>query len=182
MSKEVGKKKMGCLVPFIVVICFMALVITLAVVFSNQPRNEQSSAESNDVEMVLDAMSFYDGNKTISESKLIELKGEPDEIEEWNYKSVTKTYPIRTLYYGNYAYHFNNGILHRISIDDVEIPYKNKEDILKMFGLKKYKNSEVADTNFAYRVTNCGVYDFWVAIMDEDSLNSIRISYSSLFQ
>ena len=182
MSKEVGKKKMGCLVPFIVVICFMALVITLAVVFSNQPKNEQSSAESNDVEMVLDAMSFYDGDKTISENKLIELKGEPDEIEEWNYKSVTKTYPIRTLYYGNYAYHFNNGILHRISIDDVEIPYKNKEDILKMFGLKKYKNSAITDTNFAYRVTNCGVYDFWVAIMDEDSLNSIRISYSSLFQ
>lgn len=140
------------------------------------------SLESNDVEMVLDAMSFYDGNKTISESKLIELKGEPDEIEEWNYKSVTKTYPIRTLYYGNYAYHFNNGLLHRISIDDVEIPYKNKEDILKMFGLKKYKNSEVTDTNFAYRVTNCGVYDFWVPIMDEDSLNSIRISYSSLFK
>ena len=142
------------------------------------------SLESNDVEMVLDAMSFYDGNKTISESKLIELKGEPDEIEEWNYKRATDflTYPIRTLYYGNYAYHFNNGMLHRISIHDAEIPYKNKEDILKMFGLKKYINSEVTDTNFAYRVTNCGVYEFWVPIMDEDSLNAIRISYSSLFK
>lgn len=180
MSNETKKKKSGCLIVLVVVIAFFTFATTLAVIFSDKNKSEQSSA-SVDVKVILDATSFIDGNRTISESKLIEMKGEPDEIEEWNYKGLTANYPLRTLHYGNYAFHFNSDRLQRISISE-DIPYTSKDDILKMFGLKKYSNSKITDTNAAYRVSNCDVPDFWVQVMDDKKLSEIRISYSTLFE
>jgi len=180
MSNETKKKKSGCLIALVVVIAFFAFATILAVIFSDKSKSEQSSTPA-DVKVVLDATSFIDGNRTISESKLVEMKGEPDEIEEWNYKGLSKTYPLRTLHYGNYAFHFNSDRLQRISISE-DIPYANKDDILKMFGLKKYSDSKITDTNAAYRVSNCGVPDFWVQVMDNEKLSEIRISYSTLFE
>ena len=137
--------------------------------------------QQKEVPVVLDAMSFYRDDKTVNEAQLIEMNGEPDSIEEWKQQGVSATYSIKTLYYGNYAYHFNNDMLQRISISE-EIPYTDKDDILAMFGLKKYSNTNINDLNVSYRADKCGVYDFWIPIMDEDSLDEIRISYTSLFE
>ena len=168
------------LVLFVGALCFgISLII-------QNPEFYQSS-ESNNSDLVFDAMQFYTNDNfdaTVDEQQLIQILGAPEKTEEWNYDTETKSYPIKTLYYNNetYAYHFNAERLQRISINDVEIPYANKNKILSMFNLKKYKNTfVVADTGVAYRVKNCGVHGLWIAIMDEDSLDSIRIDYGTLF-
>lgn len=156
----------------------------------NDTNAKKSSSDSKNVSsnIVLDAMQYWTSkSSTISEEDLIKQLGEPDSIEEWDYKAsyqvlVDKTpvYPIRTLYYGNYEYLFNDGMLQRININE-EIPYDDVADILGMFGLRKYSNTEIKNNNVSYRVSNCGVPDFWVYSMDQDSLNGIKISYGTFW-
>lgn len=164
---------------FLIIVLLMigGLVFGISRIMNDPEKYQSSNVNSN---AIFDATQFYvSKNATVSESKLIDILGDPDEIEEWNHETTSKSYPIRTLIYGNYKYHFNSDMLQRISIDE-EIPYESKDEILEMFGLKKYKNSSVKDNNFSYRVTNCGVNDFWTQYSD-GKLNSIRISYGSLF-
>lgn len=161
-------------------LCCTALVAVALISFAGCSGTKEPE-QKKEVAVVLDAMSFYRDDKTVNEAQLIEMNGEPDSIEEWKQKGVSATYSIKTLYYGNYAYHFNNDMLQRISISE-EIPYTDKDEILEMFGLKKYSNTTINDLNVSYRADKCGVYDFWIPIMDEDSLDEIRISYTSLFE
>ncbi|WFD12250.1 hypothetical protein [Tepidibacter hydrothermalis] len=170
--------KKGKLIFLVIILMIVGgLVFGISRVMNNPEKYQSSNVSSN---VIFDVTQFYASeNATVSESKLIEMLGDPDEIEEWDYKKLSKSYPIRTLIYGNYRYNFNSDMLQRISIEE-EIPYENKNEILEMFGLKKYKNSDVTDTNSAYRVTNCGVHDFWTQYSD-GKLTNIRISYSSLF-
>lgn len=189
MSQEV-KKKSGCF-GLLIVLFVISMIFSIGMAISENQNTEQSQAEPVEAEpvetepivLVLDAMSYIEGNTTVSESRLIEIKGEPDEVEDWNHNTGAKSFPIRTLYYGNFRYHFNNDMLHRISADDLKIPYQNKEDILTMFGLSKNINSRVsAETGVAYRVRNLVINDFWIPIMDENYLYAVRISYTALFE
>jgi hypothetical protein len=170
--------KKGKLVFLIIVLLVVGgLIFGISRMMSDPEKYKSTNVNSN---AIFDATQFYTSeNATVSETKLIEMLGDPDEIEEWNHETTSKSYPIRTLIYENYSYHFNSDMLQRISIEE-EIPYENKDEILGMFGLKKYKNSSINDTNSSYRVTNCGVHDFWTQY-SEDKLSSIRISYGSLF-
>lgn len=172
--------KKGKVIGLIVAVVFIGAIGFGISRMAQNPENYQNDTPKTEV--ILDATSFFiSENETVSEEKLIEMLGEPDEVEEWDFKTSSKSYPIRTLRYDNYGYSFNSGMLQRISIDE-DIAYENKDDILGMFGLKKYKNSKVNDTNVAYRITNCGVHDFWIQYDDsEKTMNSIRISYGSLF-
>ncbi len=136
------------------------------------------------VPVILDAKSFYSKNgATVTEDELIEMNGQPDNIEEWNFLGTTKSYPIRTLVYGIFRYHFNGGVLHRISSDDA-IPFSDKKDLLAMFGLNETSKSKITDTGYAFRVSNCGVDDFWIPTIDYENKNftALRISYSPLFE
>ncbi len=175
-AKKRNKNK-NCLT--IILICF--LIIFVASITAEQVNKIDS------IEVVFDATQFLRDNKTISEAELIKLIGKPDSIEEWNYKTSyqvlvnkTPTYPIRQLNYGNYEYLFNNDMLQRINIYE-EIPYKNTANILKMFNLKKYANTDIANNNVSYRAKDCGIPDFWVPSMDKDNLNIIKISYGTFW-
>lgn len=138
--------------------------------------------------VIIDVMQYWTSETTtITEKELIEQLGEPDSVDEWEYEGsyqvlVDKTpvYLIRSLYYGNYEYLFNDDMLQRININE-EIPYKNTDNILTMFGLKEYSNTKITNNNISYRVSNCGVPDFWVYSMDEDSLDGIKISYGTFW-
>jgi hypothetical protein len=49
-----------------------------------------------------------------------------------------------------------------------------------MFGLSGGRVE--ADTGVAYRVSNCGIRDFWVLYDDkEKKITDIRLSYTTLF-
>ncbi|MDF2608915.1 MAG: hypothetical protein K0R92_389 [Lachnospiraceae bacterium] len=144
------------------------------------------------INVVFDATKFIiDNERTVSEAELIEMLGQPESIEEWNYESYQSLlgkemiYPIRSLYYNEnkYEYKFNNNMLQRITITE-EFAYEDKNNILPMFGLKKYSNTKITDTNVAYRCSNCGIYEFWVYDMDSKpkTIKGIHISYGSLFE
>ena len=182
------KPKKAALITLIISIALLFGLISLApddLYIANEApaAEEQPAPEASLPGVILDVTAFYYGDTTVSESQLIEIKGEPDEVEEWNYKGRTLTYPIRTLYYGNFRFNFHNGILHRISADDLKISFQRNEDLLGMFGLRRHMNSSVtADTAFAYRVKNAGVYEFWVTLGDGNYISSVRISFSQLFE
>jgi hypothetical protein len=169
-------------------VIYIALIFIVGGLFfsSNAFKDYQTSVESSkfleeNVNIVLDASQFWESkHETISEINFIKLMGEPDSTEEWIYETTLGSYQIKSLYYDNYEYMFNGGTLTRISIEE-GISYNNKDEILKIFGLKEYSNSEITDTNHSYRVTNCGVVDFWVQDMDENNLITIKISYSSFW-
>jgi hypothetical protein len=202
MNSPSPKKKMnGYLVATITFIAVaFAFVITINILNSVIPQmnkavervNGDSPVTSTPIDVVFDATKFIiDDERTVSEGELIEILGEPESIEEWNYESYQSLlgkemkYPIRSLYYneGKYEYKFNNNMLLRITITE-QFTYEDKNNILPMFGLKKYSNTKITDTNTSYRCLNCGIYEFWVYDMINDSktLNGINISYSSLFQ
>lgn len=172
--------KKGKIIGLVVVLIFVG---ALGIGLSQMSKNpDKYQGGPSDVNTILDATQFYvDKNTTMSEKQIIEKLGEPDSVEKWNYKQSGKTYPIKTLRYGNYEYLLNSDMLQRINLNE-EIKYKNKNDILKMFGLQKYKNSVIKDTNSSYRVSNCGVNDFWIQYDDSaKTMNFIKISYGTLF-
>jgi hypothetical protein len=175
-------------------------ILFLNLIFNSSPvekatRTQETSEtkidpETVNIDVFFDATRFIvDNERTVSEAELIEMLGEPDSIDEWNYESYQSLlgkeveYTIRSLYYNNgtYEYKFNNDMLQRITITE-EFQYKSKEDILPMFGLKKYSNTKISDLNVSYRCSNCGVSDFWIYDMDENTVNGINISYGSLFE
>lgn len=181
------KPKKAALITLIISIALLFGLISLApddlYIANEAPATEQPAPVASVPEVILDVTAFYYGDTTVSESQLIEIKGEPDEIDEWNYLGRVYKYPMRTLYYGDFRFNFHNGILHRISADSLKIPFQRHEDLLGMFGLKRYMNSIVAvNTAFAYRVKNAGVYEFWVTLGDENYISSVRISFSQLFE
>ena len=143
-------------------------------------------------EMFFDASRFItDTSTTLTEAQLIEILGEPDATEEWNYTLPATPVPIKSLHYEpnensfyghTYSYHFNEGTLQRLSINGVQVPYARKSDILALFGLERNSNTVVAgDTGVAYRVEYCGVRQLWVQVMDERALQTIVIDYGDVF-
>jgi hypothetical protein len=175
------KKKASARRAIIILSIIGAFIVFVAVIACTAGNN--TSINENQT-VILDAMSFWKNEErtaTISETELIQRLGEPDAVEEWNYKTDGELeYPIKTLIYGDWRYNFNNNMVQWISADGLHIPYDSKDEILAMFNLKKYKNSEITDTGFAYRVQRCGIRSFWVAIMTDTELNSIRISYGDI--
>jgi len=163
------------------VLILVALAIILPIVLSQSndtPENEEK------IEVVFDASRFvveeYDSWRGVTEKELFAILGKPDGTEEWNHKTVLASYPVRTLTYGNWEYHFNNDKLQRISNDVDDFPFNGKDSILPMFGLKKYGNTRVNDTGLAYRAYSCGVRDLWVQY-EEGQLSFVKISYGALF-
>lgn len=165
-------KSKGCLG---IIIFFVIMAAGFVITILNE---NIKPAESK---VVFDALQYaVQDEKNISEAELIAKLGEPDSIEEWNYKtSDTAGYPIRTLHYGKTEYSFNNDALHRVTIWD-RMPYNKKKDFLSMFNLKKYANTTINDTGFYYRAYNCGVHDLWLEY-DDAEISMVKISYSSLF-
>ncbi len=170
------KKAIGCFTSVLVVlIALVVLVVVVAVTQGDQ-------APTEPVSVVFDALQdeVKDGHN-ITEDELIEKLGEPDSVEEWDYETASGTrYPVKTLYYENAEYSFNNDTLQRVTLWD-KISYSNKSDFLGMFNLKKYSNTEVNDTGSYYRAYNCGVHDIWIGYEDGE-ITMVKISYGDMFE
>ena len=134
------------------------------------------------VTVVFDALQYEvkDGHN-ITEDELIERLGEPESIEEWDYETGSgRRYSIRTLYYEDEEYSFNNDNLQRVTLWG-DISYSSKNDFLKMFNLSKYKNTEINDTGSYYRAYYCGVHDIWIGY-ENGKITMVKISYGDVFE
>lgn len=180
------------------IVCFFLLVCLLGSIATRHQENPSSAQTmppaptDNTIDVVFDAQKFMlfmqidatsKGYITVSENELIEMIGEPDRIEEWDYVVANMTYPIRSLFYagGNYVYEFNNNYLTRIQIFE-PFHYEDKSDIIEMFGLVRTAKTEITDTGKAYRAYNCMINDLWCTFgSDENTIDMTYISYSDLF-
>lgn len=160
-------------------ILFVGSMIFGIVQIAQNPEEYQNTNE--EIPVVFDALQYQvvDG-ENITEQELIEQLGEPDSIEEWkNEIGGGLYYPIRTLYYGDAEYSFNDDKLQRITLYG-SFHYESKEDFLPMFNLKKYANTAIDDTNYYYRAYNCGVHDLWLEYADGE-ITMVKITYGNVF-
>ena len=160
--------------------------------FEENDQNSDSpvSKESNNSSIVFDALQYkftdsVSGNfLTSTESELVEILGDPEKIDEWNFRSGTGLeYPIRSLAYesGNYVYEFNNDRLVRIQIFE-QFSFENKADIPTMFGLELTGTSESLDTGATYKVTDCGVHELQCTFgRAANTIDITFISYVDIF-
>lgn len=174
------KKGHGCLITILIFILF---AVGLSVGISQAPKTESTSSDRSKV--VFDAAQFNvteDGElRPMHESEVIDLLGEAESVEEWNYTTASGLqYPIRSLSYGNgkYIYEFNNDYLLRIQILE-SFPYKDRNDFMEMFNLKKYSNTWTDDNNVNCHIYNCGVYDLWLMDITDTEIGITYLTYFS---
>lgn len=176
----IGKKtkNYGCLIS---VLIFIAIVV-FAISNSNKSKNDNISDQ---VPVVFDAARFWveeNGEKRpMHEQEIISLIGDPESVDEWNYKTGTGLqYPIRSLSYegGKYIYEFNNDYLLRIQITK-PFEYTNKNNFIKMFNLSNYINTTIDDNNINYHAYNCGVADLWLMDITDTTIGTSYITYFS---
>ena len=110
-----------------------------------------SSSGDNDNNPMLDVTQF---NK-VSKEDLIEIMGDPVEVEEWNFDSANgNSYPVTTYFYGD------DEELEFLVIDDVvvrlnilrEMKISSEKGLLRELGVTNFeKTKKIADTGFALR-------------------------------
>lgn len=132
-----------------------------------------------DSETILDVKEFYKNNKerTITPEELVNLKGEPINIENWNYEiDKTTSYQIMTYTYeSGVEYNFYNGNLYWILIEK-EIKYNSKKSILSMFNLSNNSQTrKIVDNGFTLKYQNCGVYEIWIQGIEKNTFNWVKI-------
>lgn len=169
-------RKSGCLIFIVVVAIF---------IFIGSNMNHHSEETESEPQIVFDAARFIveeDGqNRPMHEAEVINLIGEPQSIDEWNYTTALGLqYPIRSLSYddGNYVYEFNNDYLLRIQIFE-PFNFENRDNFISMFNLTKYVNTEIEDKNINYHAYNCGVADLWLMDISDATIGTTYITYFS---
>ncbi len=172
----------GCLIGVLIFVILMAVCSVMGDKYISEAE-QQMQTQTPTVNTVFNAPAFINRSdeRTFTEQELINVMGEPDSIEEWNFISSTGLeYPIKTLYYDGNEYKFHNDTLRRITLVN-PIEYKSVNDFLDMFGCKKYANTTINDTGAAYRAYNCGVHDLWIGY-ENGKTTWVHISYSDLFE
>lgn len=179
--KTTKKKGHGCLISVLV---FLVVIIAISIASYNEYAGTQTQSNTPIFDATIFKVTDGDTWRPMTESEVISIVGKPECVDEWNYdrSDIGLTYPIRSLSYnnGSTVYEFNNDALVRIQILS-PIAYTKKGQILDLFGLQKYSNSEVVDTGTTYRVYNCGVNDLWCMGLDGKNIEMTYITYSKLF-
>lgn len=137
------------------------------------------SESSNSVETILDVTQFF----RIPPEKLIELIGEPKEVDEWNFdKPNGTTYPVISYYYdilGECEFLVIDNKVVRLNISN-EMQFNNEKDIFKMFGISYTDNTKkIADTGYALRYSpvSDNVADLWILNINNKTFDSVKVTY-----
>ena len=131
----------------------------------------------------------------ISEDKLIELMGQPSDIEDWKFTTSNGTFPTKTYSYdSDYHYEFLviDGKVVRMNCYSLKywtgkgenIKYINQNDIPLMFGVSEKVGSST-NTGYAVRWSNLtgNIKDVWVIDVDDTSktFSGIKITFDELY-
>ncbi|WPK12231.1 hypothetical protein R6U77_00665 [Lysinibacillus louembei] len=161
------QKKKGCL-P-IGCLAIIAFAVIFAIVIGNLQNTEKSS-----VETIIDVTQF----SKINSAKLIEIMGEPQRIEdyEWRVPKTNQEIVGKLYVYEDSKYEFIlfDDIVMQLDMysgqskgdtTDIIGSFENKDDIFKLFGITpSSKMKKEADTNYALRYENVS-----------DTVESVRI-------
>jgi len=177
----IKNKRKDLLITTIIVAIF---VIGFIQSETNRTPNTYSNSQSNEV--IFNANDYYniDKTNTVTIEELKAIKGEPLRIENWDYEiNGTTSYQITSVYYSNNEeYCFYNEHLAWILIEN-KMSYKNKNTILKMFGLEvNSATQKTADTGYALKYENCGVSCLWIQGIENNTFNWVKIIYLDIFK
>lgn len=157
----------------------------------NGASTNQTSA-SVEEKMIIDAEQFAE----ISPEKLIEIMGEPESTESWNYDTELGTYATTT-------YTYDNGCLEFLVIDEKVLKmnifspryqdntansfsYEKEKDIFALIGITDIKDIiKISDTNSAlrYQRISDSIDDLWIPDLDSknNTFDSIKITYDQFY-
>ncbi|KOS68371.1 hypothetical protein AEA09_07245 [Lysinibacillus contaminans] len=149
----------------------------------------ESSKDSQKTEPIIDATKF----SRISSAQLIEIMGEPEYVDEYNWlvPSTGKEIPAKTYIYEGNKYEFMviEDAVTRMSIysgtymgyDDTSFEFKNDEDLFSMFNIQPSDDlKKVADTGAALRFTPVSekVAELWVLEIEKNNFGIAKITYN----
>ncbi|GFN35823.1 hypothetical protein [Tepidimicrobium xylanilyticum] len=182
-KEQVKKKPKGCLY---IAIAFFVIVLLGAIIASISDNSSEQAIKEEDI--IIDVSQF----SRISPEQLIEIMGEPDSKQEWNYKSSNgNTYPTITYVYNNGDYEFLiiDGKVVEFNIYSSEnniMKYTNEASIFPMFGITPADTMlKVADTGSALRYESVTdkIDDFWIPILnpEEGTIDAVKIIYDRTY-
>lgn len=138
-----------------------------------------STSGGNDNNPVLDVTQF---NK-ISKEELIEIMGEPADVEDWNFNSANgNSYPVTTYYFGDameYEFHVIDDVVVRLNILR-EMKFSSEKGLLRELGVTNFeKTRKIADTGFALRFSPVSeeVAEIWITNIDDKKFDNTKITY-----
>lgn len=155
------------------VLTFILIIVLCIFVYGcSEPTNRN-------VETIIDVTQYF----RITPERLIELLGEPKEIEEINFKSANgNTYPMTIYYYdtiGEAEFLLIDNAVVRLNIYK-EMQYNNERDIFKMLGITTTNNTKkTADTGVALRYSpvSDNVADLWITNISDKKFDIIKVTY-----
>ncbi|WP_431030129.1 hypothetical protein [Lysinibacillus sp. LZ02] len=167
----------------------LKIIAVVLFLFTLAACSSENTSKST-VEQVIDVTQF----SKISSSKLVEIMGEPEKIEdfEWlvsrtNQSIVGKLY----IYEGNkYEFILFDDVLVRLNVysgnymgyDDTVMSFEEKEDIFSMFGITPQSSMrKEADTNYAlrYEKVSESVEEVWILEIENKNFGIAKFTYDS---
>lgn len=153
--------------------------------------NSTSDSEK-EVVPIVDVNQFSKINST----KLIDILGEPEKIEdyEWSVPSTNESIVGKMYIYEKNKYEFIlfEDIVSRLNIysgkfmgyDDTTMTFEKEKDIFSMFGIVPSSNMKKnADTNYALRYSpvSDGIVDVWIQEISGKEFGIAKITYDSKY-
>lgn len=147
--------------------------------------DSQSNTDSQPEQFtpIVDAKQFA----LIDEEQLINLLGEPEARDEWNFDSPNgQTYKAVTLTYdnGNQEFLFIDGKVVRFTFYGTGQTYENEDQALRLFGITPGPNiKKEADTGVALRYRyvdeEMKIDEFWLLddLSNDNEISTVKITY-----
>lgn len=186
-------KKIGCLLPLLIVVIIVVSMIVWAIISappvdSSVPDagatpEDPGPAEDAAVEVIVDATQF----SRIDAAALIEILGDPSWEDSWNYGAPNgQKYAARTLTYddtlGTHEFLLIDDQVMRYTIyaSGDGLTYGHELDIFPMFGITVSQDLQiVASTPSArrYRAVTESIPELWIPSMNENVIEIVKFTY-----
>ncbi|WP_106767783.1 hypothetical protein [Paenibacillus faecalis] len=160
---------------FLLSIVFLIAGIAIDANETKAITNTVTMNEEKDDSMIIDANKF----SKISPDELVSIMGEPELIEDANFKlSETRSYKTKYYSYENNTYEFmiiDNEVV-RFTYYGGKFEEGNEEEVFKKFNISTGPNlKKVAETPAALRfqMVNDKIADFWITYTDDISIYKI---------
>ncbi|SHH55063.1 hypothetical protein SAMN02745135_01174 [Caloranaerobacter azorensis DSM 13643] len=182
-DKQINRKPRGCLY---IIIVFFAISVLVSILIS---MGDNSSRQAiNDEDIIIDVSKF----SKITPEQLIEIMGEPESKEEWNFKSRNgNVYPTTTYTYKNGDYEFlvidNKVVEFNIySSENNVMKYTDETSIFSMFGITpadtilKVKGTGTA---LRYESVTDKIEDFWIPVLNQEdrTIDIVKVIYDRTY-
>ncbi len=186
-------KRRGPIVPILIVIVLVYFIGSQFSPKNTTETNSTSVSESqSQTEIILDVTQF----SQIAPDKLIEIMGEPEETEDWDFDTGVDTYLTSTYSYDKHRYEFMfmDDKVVRLTINspkyndinDESFSYNDNESLFTMLGVETSRDiTKIIDTGVAlkYQIVCNGIDEIWFPDIDvtNKKLDTIKITYDQTY-